>query len=439
MKTLYIECAMGAAGDMLMAALLELHPNPEKILAQMNALGIPGVQVERQDAEKCGICGTHISVTVHGEEEESLDVHHDHLHSHDHGHSHAHGHEHSHDHGHEHSHAHGHTHEDIHGHAHGNAHTHSSMGDITHLLSHLQVSEKVKADALAVYTQIAEAESAAHGVPVAQIHFHEVGSMDAVADIVGVCLLMEALGADNVVVSPVHVGSGHVKCAHGVLPVPAPATAHILRDVPTYGGSVQGELCTPTGAALLKHFAKSFGAQPVMRVSQIGYGMGKKDFSAANCVRVFLGETTEEAGTVTELCCNLDDITGEELGFVQELLLEAGALDVYMVPVQMKKNRPGILLCCICRPEQQEQLAGILFRHTTTFGVRYTAYNRYCLERHTETAKTAAGEIRVKTGTGFGVTKSKAEYEDLAAVARQTGVSIAEAKRLALSEKRAGG
>ena len=247
------------------------------------------------------------------------------------------------------------------------------MGEIRHILSHLDIPESVRIDAEAVYQLIAQAESHAHGRPVEEVHFHEVGTLDAVTDVVAVCWLLHDLAPEKIVASPVHVGCGQVRCAHGILPVPAPATAFILQGVPTYGGAVQGELCTPTGAALLKHFAQSFGPSPVMRVEKIGYGMGKKDFEAANCVRAMLGQTQEGRETIVELCCNLDDMTPEALGFAQERLWEAGALDVYTTAVGMKKNRPGVLLTCMCREEDREKLLSLLFAHTTTLGaVSYT-------------------------------------------------------------------
>ena len=242
MRTLYLDCGMGAAGDMLTAALLELLPQPEEFMKRLNGLGIPGVTYHREQAEKCGITGTHIIVTVDGHAEGE----HDHDHEHDHHHEHDHEHH----------------------------HHHSGMEEISHLIGHLPVSEKVRADIRAVYDSIAQAESHVHGVPVTDIHFHEVGTMDAVADVTAVCLLMEELAADQVIASPVHVGGGTVRCAHGVLPVPAPATAYLLRDVPIYGGTIQGELCTPTGAALLRHFVTRFGDLPVMTLESVGYGMG---------------------------------------------------------------------------------------------------------------------------------------------------------------------
>ena len=421
MKTLYLECNMGAAGDMLAAALLELHPQPEEFVRRMNSLGIPGVEFSAQPAVKCGITGTHVSVTVHGEEEESQDVH---LHHHDHDHHH-HDHEHAHDHDHEH-HEHEH-HEHDHGHGH---HHHAGMGDIRHILSHLDIPQDVREDAEEVYELIALAESHAHGRPVEEIHFHEVGALDAVADVVAVCWLIHDLAPEQILASPIHVGWGQVRCAHGILPVPAPATAHILRDVPTYGGSVEGELCTPTGAALLKHFAQSFGPSPVMRVEKIGYGMGKKDFEAANCLRAMLGQTQEGRETIAQLCCDLDDMTPEALGFVQERLWEAGALDVTTTPVGMKKNRPGVLLTCLCRLEDRERLVSLLFRHTTTLGIRESQCSRYTLSRSQRSLETPWGPVRIKPSAGWGVTREKPEYEDLAKIARDQDLPLDKVREL---------
>ena len=437
MKTLYLECAMGAAGDMLMAALLELIDDKEAFLQKMNSLGIPGVAVTAEPSEKCGITGTHMKVTVNGEEEESLDVHehehhdHDHEHHHDHDHEHEHEHEHHHDHEHEHEHHHDHEHEHEHhhDHEHSHGHHHASMKDIAALISSLPVPEQVKDDALKVYTLIAEAESTVHGKSVEEIHFHEVGTMDAVADVVGVCLLMEMIGAEKITASPVHVGCGSVRCAHGILPVPAPATALILKDVPIYGGRIRGELCTPTGAALLKHFASGFGDRPVMRTDRIGYGMGKKDFEAANCVRAFLGESEGRREKVTRLECNLDDMTGEDIGFATERLMKAGAFDVYTQAIGMKKNRPGVLLSVICAPENADEMAEVIMKHTTTLGIRRLDMDRYVLAREISTVETHLGPVRMKTASGMGVTRRKAEYDDLAALADRLGLSLNEVRK----------
>ena len=409
MKTLYIDCSMGAAGDMLTAALLELLPDPAAFVDELNGLGIPGVVYSAEPSEKCGIRGTHMTVKVNGEEEESLDVH-EHEHHHDHEHEHSHG---------------------------GHTHSHSGLRDIEHIVrDHLPLPEKVKDDVMAVYGLIAEAESHVHGAPVSEIHFHEVGTADAVADITAVCLLMNRLAPDQVVVSPVHVGSGQVRCAHGILPVPAPATAYILRDVPIYGGTIKGELCTPTGAALLKHFATGFGSMPVMKPEAIGYGMGKKDFEAANCVRAIMGETGQNVSEVRELLCNIDDMTGEEIGFATELFMKNGALDVYTVPIGMKKSRPGILLAVMCREADRDRLISLIFRHTTTLGVRETVSKRYTMDRGSRTVSTDLGEVRMKRSTGYGTEKVKFEYEDLVKIAKENDLSLFEARRAA--EKAAG-
>ena len=404
MRTIYLDCPMGAAGDMLMAALLELLPEKDTFLQKMQSLGLPGLEISAEPSVKCGITGTHMRVLIHGEEE---------------GHPHEHAVE-------AHAHSHADAPEAAHAHVHVHPHHHTDLDELTHRISHLNVSEAVRSDILAVYQSIADAESRVHGVPVEQIHFHEVGSLDALADITGVCLLMELLAPEQVLASPVHVGSGQVRCAHGILPVPAPATALLLEGIPIYGGSIRGELCTPTGAALLRRFVTRFGPLPPMRVEKTGYGMGTKDFEAANCVRAMLGQTEESAGHILELACNLDDMTPEAVGFAMEQLFAAGALDVYTTPIGMKKNRPGVLLTCMCREDDREAMLRTIFRHTSTLGVRVSVCDRYTLSRRQYAVQTPDGEIRVKESSGWGVLRRKAEFEDLAHIARQTGKSIAE-------------
>lgn len=435
MKTLYLECKMGAAGDMLMAALSELTDQNE-FLTKINSMGLEGLDVHAVPSVKCGIHGTHMKVEVNGEEEVSEDVHehtHDHEHEHDHDHDHHHhDHDHDHDH-HHHNHEHEHTHEHDHDHGYHHHHVHRHMSDIETIISGLQVSDKVKADAKAVYRLIAEAESHAHDMPVDEIHFHEVGTMDAIADVVGVCMLMEMVGADRIYASPVAVGNGMVRCAHGILPVPAPATAYLLQGIPSYAGNMEGELCTPTGAALLKYFVQSFEKQPVMKTEKIGYGMGYKDFPAANCIRAFLGEADDD-GEIVELVCNIDDQTAEEIGFAVDELFAAGALDVYSTPVNMKKNRPGIVFTCMCRADQKEKMIGLMFRHLTTLGIREYTCRRHSLQRSVQTVETEYGPVRIKKSDGFGIHREKYEYEDLAEIARREGSSVS-AVRDALKKK----
>ena len=400
MKTLYLDCGMGAAGDMLAAALLELMPDPDAALARLNAFGVPGVVYAREKTAKCGVMGTHLKVTVHGEEE---------------GHQERRG-------GHD-------THED-HG-CHHHHHAHHGLEDVLHLVGHLDLPEKARGDVAAVYRLLADAESRAHGRPVGEVHFHEVGALDAVADIAAVCWLLAELAPDAIVASPVHVGSGTVRCAHGVLPVPAPATAFLLEGVPSYSdGAVRGELCTPTGAALLKHFVTRFGPQPAMRVTAIGHGAGMKDFEGiANLLRASIGESGEADGTdeVFELSCNVDDMTGEEIAFACERLFAAGAKDVVTIPLTMKKGRPGVMIQALCAPADHDALVAAIFRHTTTLGVRETRCRRHVLARREETATLPDGTaVRRKVSEGYGVRRVKLEHDDVAAYARKADIPLKE-------------
>ena len=278
MKTLYLDCGNGAAGDMISAALWELTENKEEFIEEVNSIGIPGVKTYALPTQKQGIFGTHFRVTFNDIEEtpnvlpkdaiveltpeEDLKyAHHEHHHEHE-------------------------RHE----------HEHHSLGDVKTIIGNLNVSDKVKKDAQAVYDILAEAESHVHGTTVTEIHFHEVGNMDAIADIVCVCMLIEKLAPDQIIASSVNTGTGKVKCAHGILPIPAPATSYLLHGIPIYNTGVNGELCTPTGAALIKYFAGSFGPMPVMNIENIGYGMGTKDYDVANYFRAFLGEAEDVSG-----------------------------------------------------------------------------------------------------------------------------------------------
>ena len=385
MRTIYIDCSMGAAGDMLMAALLALHPDPEGFLQRLNAALPENVTVTAEQAVKRGISGTHVHVVIDGDEEGQ------------------------------------------HGHHH---HPHTNIQEIYGKIDALPVPEAVRRNTRAIYERIARAESQVHGHPVENIHLHELGSLDALADVLGVCLLMEELAPEKVLASPVHVGSGTVRCAHGLMPVPAPATELLLHGIPMYSGQIQGELCTPTGAALLAHFVQDFGPMPALRVEKSGYGLGTKDFGTANALRVLLGETGQRQDRVLELVCNLDDMTPEALGFVQEELMARGALDAYTTHIGMKKNRPGIMLTCMCREAQREDMLRCLFHNTSTLGVREYVCDRYTLQRSQRTVDTAYGPVRVKRAEGWGVCREKAEYEDLARIAREQGISLKEAEAL---------
>ncbi|GHU51869.1 UPF0272 protein [Clostridia bacterium] len=379
MKTLFLECNMGIAGDMFAASLLELFDNPDEILSELNNIGIHGVHFHAEKTEKRGILGTRLEVSVHGE----VEGHHHH------------------------------------------EHTHSTFEGITSTINKLDICDNAKENAIEVYTLLAEAESAVHGRAVSEIHFHEVGNLDAIADIVSVCVLIDKLSPEHIVSSPIATGSGTVKCAHGILPVPAPATALLLKGIPIFAGNVAIELCTPTGAALARHFVQEFSSMPVMTVDKIGYGMGTKDFDAANCVRAFWGALEDaELPKIAELSCNIDDMTPEELGFAFETLLREGAFDVFFTPIVMKKNRAAVILTCLVPAERADCFAALLIKHTTTFGVRRADLTRYELTRTVKEIPTKYGNLRVKTGTGFGVTKSKPEYDDLARIAKEQNISI---------------
>lgn len=390
MKILYLDCGMGAAGDMLSSALFELIDNKKEFLENINSAGIPSVIVTAENSVKCGISGTHLRVKINGEEEGKSCSYH-------------------------------------------SSHHHNSLTDIEHIINHLSMSEKVKKNVVAVYKMIAFAESKVHNVPVSEIHFHEVGALDAIADIAIFCMLVDLIGADKIVASPVNVGSGKVACAHGILPVPAPATAEILKGISAYSNGIDGELCTPTGAALLKFFVNYFSDMPCMAVDKIGYGMGTKDFETANCVRAFIGTAENDADntdSVVELSCNIDDMTAEELSFAADILLDSGALDVFTSPVVMKKGRLGSLLTVICKSEDKDKFVKLIFKHTSTIGIRESIHKRYVMNREICIAETEFGAVKIKNSSGYGTKKSKFEYENLARICRENNISLDKLKSL---------
>ena len=404
MKTLYIQCNMGCAGDMLMSALSELLPNKDEFFRKLNEICLKDVIYESKAVERCGITGTLTDVKINGEIEESTDNDHNHEHSH-----------HHHDHHH---------------------HEHSDMKSITEIINGLNIPEKVKNDAIEVYNIIADAESKVHNKPVDLIHFHEVGNKDAIADIVGVSYIMYELDVDNICCSNINVGSGTVKCAHGILPVPAPATAFIMKGMPVYSNDVVGELCTPTGAALLKYFVNEYKPMPTIEIEKIGYGMGHKEFETANCVRAILGNTQEEkTDTITKLECNIDDMTGEEISFAEEMLFSAGARDVFTVPIYMKKNRPAVILTCLCVERDKNKIVETIFKHTSTIGIRESVMNRYVLNRKIEEKHTKLGTIQVKKSFGYGCEKEKVEYSTLSELALKNNMSISQVKKLISEDK----
>ncbi len=393
MKTLYIECGMGIAGDMLAASLLELV-DKEAMLAKINAVFSGIAEVRATSTKKCGIVGTHFEVQI-GEHKEVEGTHH---------------------------------------HEHHHHHEHSTLQSINKKISDLAISPKAKKDAEAIYLAIAAAESKVHDSSIEKIHFHEVGDIDAMVDIVSCTMIMEELGAEKIVASAIAVGSGYVKCQHGVLPVPAPATSLLLTGIPTYNDGIKGELCTPTGAALIAHYATSFGEKPTMVVEKIGYGMGTKDFERANCVRAYLGETDSNneckyiAGSVTEINFNVDDMTGEDMAYATEVLLKAGAREVFTTAVMGKKSRMGQLITVICDSGKEDKYIDLIFKHTSTIGVRYSTVKRQMLERNIKSVNSEFGAVRCKVSGNMDTQKSKFEYDDIVAIAEKTGLSLQQIK-----------
>lgn len=415
-----------------MGALYELLSDSQKesFLKTMNNLFPNQILIQASPSEKCGIWGTKMNVVILGQEESENSVP---------------------QHFTEHTHTSNGEHADF-------GHLHISYPEMLTRIEKLPISNTIKEHARAVYTLIGNAESLAHNMDISQIHFHEVGTFDALMDVVGCCLLMELLHPEQIIASPVHVGTGSVRCAHGILPVPAPATAEILKDIPIYAGNIEGELCTPTGAALLKHFVSQFTPMPPISVERTGYGMGTKDFPSANCVRAFLGtlnalpvpaprqlpdsfspgilkfpnqeETRPDYYTeqfhsldqILELSCNLDDMSPEAVSYAVTLLREAGALEVYTTPVYMKKNRPGTLLTVLCNLQEESRFSRLILTHTATRGIRIQPCYRRTLDAQFRKISTVYGEITVKISTGYGISKFKPEYEDVAAAARQCKV-----------------
>ena len=415
---------MGAAGDMLAGALVSLlsKEEQESFIKMINNIGVDGVKVSLSDDAKCGIVVKHFKVEIDGVEEHSHDVH-EHEHHHEH-------HEHHHEHGD------GHNDNDNHGHHHhGTGPFPEELEAVTEKFNNILADDVAivgQSDIKGVYELLAEAEAKVHGKDVSEIHFHEVGMKDALIDIASVVYLMNKLKVDKVVVSPVNVGFGKVKCAHGILPVPAPATAELVKGIPTYAGRFEGELLTPTGAALLKYYADEFSYQPLMNVIKCGYGTGNKNFESANVVKAVLGEVTDEliSENIIELNCNVDDMSAEDMAYATKALIENGAKDAFVTPVIMKKGRSGMLLTVLCSAIDKERFVSLIFKHTSTIGIRVKETERIILNRHEETVHTKLGDVRVKYSEGYGVKREKPEFEDLRKLAEENNISVAEARKI---------
>ena len=428
MRIAYLECFSGVSGDMFLGALVDAGVSPQLLQETVAALGV-GALLEVSRVVRSGISATKVDVWVDGEKDMPREEYwarqeasHSHVH-HDH-------HEREHEHAHEHHHSHGESSQA--GAPAPHRHEHRGLSEIRKIISAAKISDSAKKTAISIFEALGAAEAKIHDVPVESIHFHEVGSVDAIVDIVCAAVGVEALGVDEIVCSSLNVGGGMVKCAHGTFPVPAPATVELLKNAPVYSADVQAELVTPTGAAIVKILAKRFGAFPEMKIEKSAYGAGSRDFPGRpNVLRIVIGETAAkitaktQSDTISVLQANLDDLNPQVFGYVMDRLLEEGALDVFGEPVQMKKNRPGTLLTVLCKPEDADKMMQLLFSETTTLGVRRRAESRQTLARRWETVRTEWGEVRIKIASMNGtVTNYAPEYEDCRRIAEEHHVPL---------------
>lgn len=425
-KILYLECNSGISGDMTVGALLDLGADRKVLEDALASLGVDGYHLHFGTTEKCGIKAYDFDVHLEYEEHEH---HHDHEHGdHDHEHPHSHTHgddtEHCHDHGHTHDHG-DHDHDHVHTHDHMHPHTHRNLYDIYTIIDRLQSSDKVKQLARRIFEIVAEAESKAHGLPIDQVHFHEVGAIDSIVDIISTAVCLDNLGIEKVIVSPLAEGQGYVRCQHGTLPVPVPATANIAQ---VYGLKLRftetpGEMVTPTGAAIAAALGTGASMPKNYRIVRIGIGAGNKDFDHANILRAMIIEEEEEEKTdsLELLETNLDDCTGEALGYTMNLLLKAGANDVWYTPIYMKKNRPAYMLSVLCRESSRETMEDIIFTHTTSIGIRRFPAERTALDRRKIQVETAYGAADVKVCTYKGKQYCYPEYDSVSAICDKQG------------------
>jgi uncharacterized protein (TIGR00299 family) protein len=410
-KTLYFDCFSGVSGDMIVGALLDLGLPLDDLRAALGSLAVDLGEISATRVVRAGVAATKFQ--VHAEE-------HAHAHSHDHPprHSHGHGHSHSHD------------------HLHAHAHHHHSLTDITASIQRSALSKAGKERAIHLFERLARVEAAIHDMPVERVHLHEVGAIDSIVDIVGAVYGLEQLGADRIVSSPLNIGGGTVRCAHGVFPVPAPATARLLEGVPVYSGDVQMELVTPTGALLVTGHADSYGPMPPMTIRQIGYGAGDRNpREQPNVLRLIVGDGEQAARghRVVEITCEIDDMNPQLFGPLMDRLQREGALDVFFAPVQMKKNRPGTLVTILAHPGDREKLTAILFAETTTIGVRYQEMMRECLEREIVSVDTPLGPVTFKVARRDGrILNAKPEFDDCARIAAERQLPVKEVQEIVL-------
>lgn len=387
MRTLYFDCAAGASGDMILGALVGAGVDPQQLIDQLKLLGVENYQVSFSQVDRCNLSATRATVEI------------------------------------------------------GPEHSHRHLADLLKIINNSQLNTAVKERASRVFSLLAEAESEVHNVPVERIHFHEVGALDAIIDIVGACIGFELLGIERFVCSPLHVGSGTVEIAHGRFPVPPPAVVSLLRGAPIYSTEVKGELVTPTGAAIIKAVVQEFGPVPPMVVGSIGYGAGSREYKDfPNALRIIIGESADKGAEAAEdverlmmLETNIDDMSPQVFGYVMDKAFELGALDCYFTPVQMKKNRPGTLLSILCKPAAKQILFEMLLVETTTLGVRSYEVERQALQRAIVTVETPYGAIGVKEARMDGrLLRAMPEYEHCRRAAREAGVTLLDVEQAVL-------
>ncbi len=420
-KILYLECNSGISGDMTVGALLDLGADKQALTKALQSLGVDGYHLHFGRTRKCGLDAYDFDVHLENEgHDHKWDHNHDHTHDQDHEYDHNHDHDHDHDNDHSHSQGHDHSHK------HDQSQIHRNLQDIYTIIDRLDTNGRVKAMAKRMFDIVAEAESKAHGIPVEEVHFHEVGAIDSIVDIIGVAGCVDSLGVDEIVVSPLAEGYGSIRCQHGVIPVPVPATANI---VSAHGLKLrltdnEGEMVTPTGAAIAAALGTRKNLPSSFQILKTGLGAGKKDFKQANVLRaMLLLEEEEGAGeNMWVLEANIDDCSGESFGFAMESLLEAGAADVWYTPVFMKKNRPAYMLSLICREEEISRMEDILFIQTTTIGVRRYPVARTILDRKKKKVMTEFGEADVKICTYKDRTFCYPEFESVRSICRQNGL-----------------
>jgi len=420
-RILYFDCFAGISGDMSIAALVDLGLDPSDVASEIRKLGLKGYDIEIQRINRYSIYGTDVKVTLSGE----TDCVHEHI---DGG-------------------GHSHEHDAPHGHSHHHSDKERNLADILHIINSSGISEKAKKLSAAIFTEIAKAEAAVHGKRIEEVHFHEVGAIDSIVDIVGTAVCIDLLKVDRIFCSPVHEGQGFIRCRHGILPVPVPAVIKMLSGsgISIVTEEIQAELVTPTGFGILKTVSEGCGKMPEMLVERVGYGFGKTETGRLNALRVILGtsqnlaqETIGSTGQepdqtgeqsrdrVMLLETNVDNTAGEMLGYAMDRLMKAGALDVYHTSIQMKKNRPAVTLSVLCRPEDSEKLADIIFMETSTIGIRIQEMERILLNREIRTVSTELGEVRVKQVIVRGLERVQPEYEDCKRIAEENNLSLSE-------------